>query len=334
MPHCCPIFIAVAKQEQALERGRTSPPTTLTERGYTGHHENRDIGLTYMNARYYIPGLGRFLTADTIVPAPANPQSHNRYTYVLGNPLVLVDPTGHCPAPTPENGYTGSGHVICLAGFIPTAYSQGPFNLIFVGDNRDFSHNSTTTQSRFWIWIDVETGEYQYYIHPTVATNDRWGLGDCEEQICIYQAFGDSINDITVDILLDGTIRVTYSILCSHPLCLLGPGPDGWIDFIPDGNGGYTTAGSVERFPNLEAYLWRNGQLQTTLFQYQNFSPDELTSGIASIETGFWMYGGLGQRHSWNIPPSHPHIPFPTNPNGFGGGGGRYPFNGWYHLPY
>ncbi|MCL4872351.1 MAG: RHS repeat-associated core domain-containing protein [Anaerolineae bacterium] len=80
---------------QPYGSGRTSPPTTLTERGYTGHHENRDIGLTYMNARYYIPGLGRFLTADTIVPAPANPQSHNRYSYVLGNPLVLVDPTGH-----------------------------------------------------------------------------------------------------------------------------------------------------------------------------------------------------------------------------------------------
>ncbi|MCL4871428.1 MAG: peptidoglycan DD-metalloendopeptidase family protein [Anaerolineae bacterium] len=74
---------------------RTTPPNTLTERGYTGHHENRDIGLTYMNARYYIPGLGRFLTADTLVPSPTNPQSHNRYSYVLGNPLVLVDPTGH-----------------------------------------------------------------------------------------------------------------------------------------------------------------------------------------------------------------------------------------------
>ncbi len=76
---------------------RTTPTTTLTERGYTGHHENRDIGLTYMNARYYIPGLGRFLTADTIVPSPTNPQSHNRYSYVLGNPLVLVDPRGHYP---------------------------------------------------------------------------------------------------------------------------------------------------------------------------------------------------------------------------------------------
>ncbi|MCL4872238.1 MAG: RHS repeat-associated core domain-containing protein [Anaerolineae bacterium] len=74
---------------------RTTPTTTLTERGYTGHHENRDIGLTYMNARYYIPGLGRFLTADTLVPAPANPQSHNRYTYVLGNSLRYTDPTGH-----------------------------------------------------------------------------------------------------------------------------------------------------------------------------------------------------------------------------------------------
>jgi hypothetical protein len=63
--------------------------TTLTERGRTGHYAsagsaqaNRDIGLTYMNARYYyyVPGLGRFLTADTLIPDPTNPQSHNWYT--------------------------------------------------------------------------------------------------------------------------------------------------------------------------------------------------------------------------------------------------------------
>ncbi len=49
-----------------------------------------------MNARYYIPGLGRFLTADTLIPDPTNPQSHNRYSYVINNPTGLVDPTGHC----------------------------------------------------------------------------------------------------------------------------------------------------------------------------------------------------------------------------------------------
>jgi hypothetical protein len=31
----------------------------------------------------------------TIVPDPTNPQQFNRYSYVLNNPIVLVDPTGH-----------------------------------------------------------------------------------------------------------------------------------------------------------------------------------------------------------------------------------------------
>jgi hypothetical protein len=47
-----------------------------------------------MGAREYDPSLGRWLSADTIVPDPANPQSWNRYSYVLNNPLKYVDPTG------------------------------------------------------------------------------------------------------------------------------------------------------------------------------------------------------------------------------------------------
>jgi hypothetical protein len=39
--------------------------------------------------------LGRWLSADTIVPASENPQSLNRYSYVLNRPLVYLDPTGH-----------------------------------------------------------------------------------------------------------------------------------------------------------------------------------------------------------------------------------------------
>ncbi len=49
-----------------------------------------------MNARYYLPGVGRFVTADTIVPDPTSPQSFNRYSYVLNRPLVFADPSGHC----------------------------------------------------------------------------------------------------------------------------------------------------------------------------------------------------------------------------------------------
>jgi hypothetical protein len=48
------------------------------------------------NARYYVAEIGRFASADTIVPDPLNPQSFNRYAYVLNNPLKFADPSGHC----------------------------------------------------------------------------------------------------------------------------------------------------------------------------------------------------------------------------------------------
>jgi len=48
-----------------------------------------------MNARYYAAAINRFLTADTLVPGPNRPQAFNRYSYVLGNPLRLLDPSGH-----------------------------------------------------------------------------------------------------------------------------------------------------------------------------------------------------------------------------------------------
>ena len=50
-----------------------------------------------MNARWYDSSIGRFISADTIVPDPANPQAYNRYAYVFNNPINYTDPDGHDP---------------------------------------------------------------------------------------------------------------------------------------------------------------------------------------------------------------------------------------------
>jgi RHS repeat-associated protein len=79
---------------------RAQPSADLTDIGFTGHKGNNlgsnDIGLIYMNARYFVGSIGRFASADTIVPDPTNPQSYNRYAYGYNNPLRFTDPTGHC----------------------------------------------------------------------------------------------------------------------------------------------------------------------------------------------------------------------------------------------
>jgi RHS repeat-associated protein len=78
---------------------RWSDGTLPTGYTFTGQRDEAGLGLMDYRARFYDPYLGRFISADTIVPSPGNPQSLNRYSYCLGNPLVYVDPSGHAVDP-------------------------------------------------------------------------------------------------------------------------------------------------------------------------------------------------------------------------------------------
>ncbi len=68
---------------------------TPTDHRFTGQ-KREDFGLYDYGARFYSPGVGRFISADTIVPDPGNPQSLNRYRYARNNPILYCDPDGHC----------------------------------------------------------------------------------------------------------------------------------------------------------------------------------------------------------------------------------------------
>ena len=75
------------------------------ERSYTGQQRDFNSGLIYMNARYYDPELGQFLSPDTLVPDPGNLFDYNRYMYVRGNPMMYNDPTGHDPCGPGANAF-------------------------------------------------------------------------------------------------------------------------------------------------------------------------------------------------------------------------------------
>ncbi len=62
--------------------------------GYTGHLEDTDLELTYMQQRYYDPAIGRFYSNDPVGFSTANLMMFNRYAYANNNPYKFVDPDG------------------------------------------------------------------------------------------------------------------------------------------------------------------------------------------------------------------------------------------------
>jgi RHS repeat-associated protein len=54
-------------------------------------------GIYDYNARFYDATIGRFLSADTIVPDASDPQSYNRFSYVRNSPHAFTDPSGNDP---------------------------------------------------------------------------------------------------------------------------------------------------------------------------------------------------------------------------------------------
>ena len=60
--------------------------------GYTGHKFDGDNGLSYMQARYYDPAIGRFYSSDPV--GFRDVYSFNRYVYANNNPYKFVDPDG------------------------------------------------------------------------------------------------------------------------------------------------------------------------------------------------------------------------------------------------
>ena len=64
------------------------------DRAFTGHVHDTASGLTYMQARYYHPITGRFLSNDPVGFAQGGPAYFNRYAYTANDPVNATDPDG------------------------------------------------------------------------------------------------------------------------------------------------------------------------------------------------------------------------------------------------
>ena len=74
---------------------KTNTGAGVTRFGFTGELQNVGSGLTYLRARHYLAGLGRFAQRDQIFGDMSRGQSTNRHIYTENNPANYVDSNGH-----------------------------------------------------------------------------------------------------------------------------------------------------------------------------------------------------------------------------------------------
>jgi len=76
--------------------------------GYTGEWQDADVGLVYLRARWYAPGVGIFTAPDPFPGVLAEPGSLHPYLYVLANPVNTRDPVESfkiVPGPSLKKSY-------------------------------------------------------------------------------------------------------------------------------------------------------------------------------------------------------------------------------------
>lgn len=85
--------------------------------GYTGHVNDPDTGLVYMQARYYDPTIARFLSIDPVAPVTGKTFNFNRYNYANNNPIANIDPDGR------ETGQAYAA-IYRMDGGVPQTYTS------------------------------------------------------------------------------------------------------------------------------------------------------------------------------------------------------------------
>lgn len=88
---------------------RSDTGTAGVDHKFTGQELDGETGLYNYNARLYSSDIGRFVSPDPIISDPSDPQNLNRYSYVLNNPLNLIDPSGNTATITVTNTATNGG---------------------------------------------------------------------------------------------------------------------------------------------------------------------------------------------------------------------------------
>jgi len=174
--------------ETRYEAGPGGTAGTLpTDYGFTGQRKE-DFGLYDYRARFYDPTLGRFISADTIVPNPGNPQDFNRYAYVRNNPVLYTDFSGNRPCgPACREDITTYEVFRCNG---TQCWNQSaPEYGVGWGNGQGFdAHDAETVAFTVVCLTGVGLAEYVLLGGGAVTTAKATGIAACADGDCTNEA--------------------------------------------------------------------------------------------------------------------------------------------------
>ena len=160
--------------------------------GYTGHVSDAATGLSYMQQRYYDPGIGRFLSIDPVSVASNTGDNFNRYWYANNNPYKFKDWDGRCTGSLFANpdGKCLNGQFTTLS--LPTR-SVGPIDSYSSAPKPMQVH--THMKSRHTDLIEYGRVSKSYPSRNDVSSRARPGAADPYESNDMYPIRGPYENN-------------------------------------------------------------------------------------------------------------------------------------------
>ena len=147
---------------------------TIPQYGYTGR-EPDETGFIYYRARFYDPGIGRFIQRDPIRLAGGV----NTYTYVGNNPTRLIDPSGLSPVDssatnqqTQSVSYYGSSSGI----------SSGAQNLAEISMTMSDTEDEPLVSGGNYAWASQTRAGIDFHVHQEANRRAIGGFGDVTSQ--------------------------------------------------------------------------------------------------------------------------------------------------------
>ena len=151
---------------------------------YRGYYYDSDLGLYYLQTRYYDSVTGRFINADGYVSTGQGMLGNNMFAYCNNNPVMFTDPTGELPA-------------LAIVGIVVAAVVEVA---------KDIHHISNSVGEK----TEEEAGDklgYQVSENGTIQIHNSYKITSPITQFG-YSFYLNHFNDSTKDVINGSTLGV------------------------------------------------------------------------------------------------------------------------------